>query len=155
LCLVRVGCGEEGEEEEEEGVEGGVLSCVHVPRFLGRRLAKRAGPEWGWLRRRNRARSRPCARPNGPHKGGRPKASGPPRRGRPPVVSREGAPQEEPADLLGDEAAVWGNDPKPRTRQLRCRNRTGLRPCASQQACTRAVARGEAGHSEEGRYPWS
>jgi hypothetical protein len=27
--------------------------------------------------------------------------------------------------------------------------------CKRQLAYTRAVARGEAGHSEEGRYPWS
>jgi hypothetical protein len=42
--LVRAGHGEEG-EEKQEGVEGGVLSRVPAPPFLGRRLAKRAGPE--------------------------------------------------------------------------------------------------------------
>jgi hypothetical protein len=44
LCLVCVRRGKEGKEEEEEGVKGGMLSCVRAPPFLGRRLAKRAGP---------------------------------------------------------------------------------------------------------------
>jgi hypothetical protein len=46
-CLVYVGRGKEEEKEEEEGVEGGLLSCVRAPPFLGRRLAKRAGQNGG------------------------------------------------------------------------------------------------------------
>jgi hypothetical protein len=42
--LVRAGHSLKG-EEAQEGVEGGVLSRVPVPPFLGRRFAKRAGPE--------------------------------------------------------------------------------------------------------------
>jgi hypothetical protein len=46
-------------------------------------------PKVRWLRHCNCARSRPCARPTGPH---RPKRSEPPWRGPPPQALREGGP---------------------------------------------------------------
>jgi hypothetical protein len=100
--------------------------CLKDPSSLGHNSESKGK----WLTCHNRTWLKPCARPTGPHEGDQLKASRPPWRGSPPIVSRVGASWEELVDMLDDRAMDWDNNPELRARWLRCYNCTWLRPCA-------------------------